>query len=63
MTNFIWFLLPPAFTKTVIIHILRQVQCIMKVTVHHKRKEVETGTRIKLLQSFKVQFNNKISLF
>ena len=50
----------PSFTKT-IIQFLRKVQCIMKVTVHQKRKKVENGTRMKALQSLKVNFDNKIS--
>ena len=43
----------PAFIKNITIHILRKVQCIMKVTVHHKRKEAEIVTRVKVLQSLK----------
>ena len=34
----------------------------MKVTVHQKRKKAEIGTRMKVLQSLKVNFDNKISL-
>ena len=35
----------------------------MKVTVHEKRKKAEIGTQMKALQSLRIQFDNKISLF
>ena len=35
----------------------------MKVTLHHKIKEMGNGTQVKALQSLKVKFDNKISFF
>ena len=60
-----WYLVSttPAFTKTIMTQFLRKVQCIMKVTVHQKRKNAEVGTQIRALQSLKVNFDKNISLF
>ena len=53
----------PAFAKNNSCTILREMQCIMKVTVHQKGKKAEVKTQIRALQSFKVNFDKRISLF